>query len=108
MTTIAQRLADAGIEVKPLEWFEVEEICTREKASAFKGHYSLVEFDAGREDVHFAVNIDLGGLAFVFILEPDPLGGRRPMRFYSREAAKSAAQADYTARILSALQERKP
>ena len=68
------------------------------------GHYSTVEFDAGTENAHFAVNIDLGGLAFVFILEPDPLGGRRPKQFPTLEAAKAAAQADYTARILSALQ----
>jgi hypothetical protein len=90
--------------VKVLEWFPVEAICTREKAQALGGHYSVVEFDKDRPDRHFATNIDLGGLAFVFLLEPDmEFGGTRPKRFSTIEAAKAAAQADYEARILSAL-----
>jgi hypothetical protein len=90
--------------VKVLEWFPVEAICTREKAQALGGHYSVVEFDKDRPDRHFATNIDLGGLAFVFLLEPDmEFGGTRPKRFSTIEAAKAAAQADYEARIISAL-----
>jgi len=93
-----------AVKVKPLVWFDAPNICTREKADALGGHYSLVEFDAGTDEAHFAVNIDLGGLAFVFILEPDPFGGRRPKQFPTIEAAKAAAQADYEARILAAIQ----
>jgi hypothetical protein len=89
--------------VKPLVWEDVDAICTRQKAAALGGHYSVVEFDAGTDEAHYAANIDLGGLAFVFILEPDPLGGRRPKRFPTLDAAKAAAQADYEARILAAL-----
>lgn len=96
-------LAAKGLRVKPLEWADVDAICTRQKAPALGGHYSAVEFDAGTENAHFAANIDLGGLAFVFILEPDPLGGRRPKQFPTLEAAKASAQADYEARILAAL-----
>ena len=91
--------------MKALEWFDAPNICTREKAAALGGHYSVVEFDAGTDEAHFAVNIDLGGLAFVFILEPDPLGGRRPKRYPTIEAARAAAQADYAARILAALED---
>lgn len=92
-----------AVRVKPLEWFDVDEICTRQKAPALGGHYSLVEFDANTDEAHFAVNIDLGGLSFVFILEPSPFGGRRPKQYATLEAAKAAAQADYETRILSAL-----
>lgn len=100
---VLRALKASGIRVKPLEWVPAPNICTREKAAALGGHYSAVEFDAGTENSHFAANIDLGGLAFVFILEPDPLGGRRPKQFPSLETAKAAAQADYEARILAAL-----
>jgi len=96
-------LAAKGLRVRELVWEGVDAICTREKAEAWGGHYSVVEFDAGTEDAHFSTNIDLGGFAFVFILEHDPFGGRRPQRFPTLEAAKAAAQADYEARILAAL-----
>ena len=92
-----------AVKVRELVWEDVDAICTRQKAPALGGHYSVVEFDANTEEAHFATNIDLGGLAFVFILEPDPLGGRRPKRYHTIEAAKAAAQADYNARIISAL-----
>ena len=102
--TSALRSAAPMPGVKVLEWFPVEAICTREKAQALGGHYSVVEFDKDRPDRHFATNIDLGGLAFVFLLEPDmEFGGTRPKRFSTTEAAKAAAQADYEARVLSAL-----
>ena len=91
------------VKVKPLVWFPAPSICTREKAEALGGHYSVVEFDAGTDEHHFAANIDLGGLACVFILEPAPFGGRGPKRYPTLEAAKAAAQADYEARILAAL-----
>jgi hypothetical protein len=100
--TTDKKHALAGL-VKPLVWEDVEAICTRQKAPALGGHYSIVEFDAGTDEAHYAVNIDLGGLAFVFMLEPDPLGGRRPKRFATLEAAQVAAQADYTARILATI-----
>lgn len=98
-------LEEHGLRVKPLVWEDVDAICTRQKAPALGGHYSVVEFDANTEEAHFAANIDLGGLAFVFILEPDPLGGRRPKRYPTLEAAKAAAQADYEARIIAALED---
>lgn len=90
------------VKVKPLVWEDVEAICTRQKAAALGGHYSVVEFDAGTDGAHYSVNIDLGGFAVVFVLEPDPLGGRRPRRFKTLDAAKGAAQADYEARVLAA------
>ena len=99
-----EALEGCGVLVKALEWFDVDNICTRQQAVALGGHYSAVEFDAGTENAHFAANVDLGGFAFVFILEPDPLGGRRPKQFPTIEAAKAAAQADYTSRILAALE----
>lgn len=89
--------------VKGLNWEDVDEICTRRKAPALGGHYSVVEFDANTAEAHFSVNIDLGGLAFVFILEPDPLGGRRPKSFPTLAAAQAAAEQDYRARIAAAL-----
>lgn len=92
-----------AVKVRELVWEDVDALCTRQKAPALGGHYSVVEFDANTEEAHFATNIDLGGLAFVFILEPDPLGGRRPKRYSTIEAAKAAAQRDYEARILAAL-----
>ena len=99
-----EALEGCGVRVKALEWFDVDAICTRQQAVALGGHYSAVEFDAGTEHAHFAANVDLGGLAFVFILEPDPLGGRRPKQFPTLEAAKAAAQADFDARIMAALE----
>ena len=97
-------LPTQGWRVKPLVWEDVEAPCTRQKAAALGGHYSAVEFDAGTDDAHYAVNIDLGGMAFVFILEPDlEWGGRRPKRFPTLDAAKAAAQADYERRVLAAL-----
>ena len=99
----ALRRARSAVKVKPLVWVASPNICTREKAVALGGHYSVVEFDAGTSEAHFATNIDLGGLAFVFILEPDPMGGRRPKQFPTIEAAKAAAQADYEHRILALL-----
>lgn len=41
----------------------------------------------------------------MFILEPDPLGGRRPKRYPTIEAARAAAQADYEARTRPALED---
>ena len=87
--TIAQRLADAGVEVKPLEW---EETVT--------GRY------IGTPPVK------LGDMAFWIFMRAEGyvrhLNGGGKSVHTTLEAAKSAAQADYTARILSALQEVKP
>ena len=103
-TAALERALTRAREVRELVWEDVDAICTRQKAGALGGHYSVVEFDANTDEAHFATNIDLGGLAFVFILEPDPLGGRRPKKHLTLEAAKAAAQADYAARIHAALQ----
>ena len=85
MTTIAQRLADAGIEVKPLEWTSFGE-CIR--AETALGRYEIMKW--GFQNGQYA--LDVPRLARNHTWHPD------------LEAAKSAAQADYTARILSALQ----
>lgn len=86
MTTIAQRLADAGIEVKPLEWREFND-GNRRKGECFSAR-SLVNFapiSVHKKHDGWWLNVDC---------ETHP----------TLEAAKSAAQADYTARILAALQ----
>ena len=83
--TITQRLADAGIEVKPLEWEE-----------SVTGHYIGTP------------PIKLGGMAFWIFMRAEGyvrhLNGGGESVYPTLEAAKSAAQADYTARILYALQ----
>ena len=89
MTTIADRLADAGIEVKPLEWVGDK----KDHAAGLGYIYMLVH------------NFD-GWRWFRWIGRE--LNGVSDGVFPAIEAAKSSAQADYTARILSALQERKP
>ena len=85
--TIAQLIADAGIEVKPLEWTE--------------GRFPRFERSTcGAYEVYYtgsmAQTVLTFGVAGVQIgrFDGDVLG----------EKARSAAQADYTARILSALQ----
>ena len=89
----AQRLADAGIEVKPLEWVWngasffassiVREYRIAKTANKTNDRY-MVTYLAPSRKSHTIGWIDGEG------------------------AAKAAAQADYTARILSALQELKP
>jgi len=88
--TIAQRLADAGVEVKPLEWREFND-GNRRKGECFSAR-SLVNFapiSVHKKHDGWWLNVDC---------KTHP----------TLEAAKSAAQADYTTRILSALQEVKP
>lgn len=92
------------VEVKPLEWAEVDEICTRLTAPALGGKMMIVELDPGSGQ--YSAGFDVGGLAFCFVQEVDPLGnGRqtRPAQYSSVVAAKAAAQADYEARIRAAL-----
>jgi len=83
MTAIAQLLADAGIEVKPLEWFDCADETSHDAGCQYEiepmgNYFRLTRASTGP-----------GG----YIGHSD-----------KRAAAKSAAQADYTARILSALQ----
>lgn len=79
--TIAQRLADAGIEVKPLEWVE----SPAREYLYFADIYKIQEIGLGRWW------LSIGGV-------------RRDLPFEYCHEAKSAAQADYTTRILSAIQ----
>lgn len=81
--TIEQRLADAGIEVKPLEWFEVEK-------SRYGGKYTADGYTI--RYIEGLWLLDFAGQS------------KSVWRFPTLEAAQLAAQADYTARILSALQ----
>ncbi len=83
--TIAQRLADAGIEVKPLEWTSFGKECIR--AETALGRYEIMW---GFQNGQYA--LDVPRLARKHTWHPD------------LEAAKSAAVADYTARIYEALQ----
>lgn len=83
MTTIADRLADAGIEVRPLERFEVDK-------SRYGGRYTADGYTI--RYIEGLWLLDFAGQS------------KSVWRFHIFEAAKSAAQADYTTRILSALQ----
>jgi len=90
MTTIAERLADAGIEVKPLEWEHHESVDdlgwgTHDECVGVGGYYNI-EWQAEDRFVLWCPG-QVTGVSF-----PTP------------EDAKSAVQADYTARILAALQ----
>jgi hypothetical protein len=86
MTTIAERLAAAGIEVKPLEWSECRNGNHR-KGEVFstRSPVNFAPIAAHKTHVGWWLNVDC--------------------KIYpSLEDAKVAAQADYTARILAALQ----
>lgn len=92
------------VAVKPLEWEDVDRgRCTKWQASALGGAYELVDF--GKDDPGFAVNFYWGQpLSFWFIQgDPDEWGPTGPKMFPTLDEAKAAAQADYEARILSAL-----
>lgn len=80
MTAIAQRLADAGIEVKPLEWRG-----TPYSRSTLGDLYEITQLSDN------VWSVTKNGTA---------LNGWET----SFDDAKAAAQADYTARILVALQ----
>lgn len=91
--------------VKKLEWVDADEgMCTKWRAAALGGHYELVDF--GKDDPGFAVNFHWGRpLSFWFIQgDPDEWVPTGPKIFPTLEAAKAAAQADYEARILSAIE----
>ncbi len=95
--------------VKPLEWEVITDgrKCSRERAPAFGGEYQIVMLDPGPDEKpHMYFEMGLGAFMFRFELEDDPdwPGDRRPKPFPSIEAAKAAAQADYEARILAALE----
>jgi len=90
MTTIAQRLADAGMEVKPLEWVERTDIDGLHNAKGLHGLWVSIW--------------DQNNGLFVYDGDPALFDAAQPRSYAGLEAAKSAAQADYTARILSALQ----
>ena len=96
MTTIAQRLADAGIEIKPLEWESFDAWTYWAKSPL--GSYRVQERNGA-----WRATLDVKmGETLVYEYTTD---GLTPNDF---EAAQLAAQADYTDRILSALQEVKP
>jgi hypothetical protein len=89
--------------VKPLVWDDADQgICTKWRAAAFQGHYELVTF---KNEKGWAVNFSWGRpFSFWFIQgDDDDFGPTGPKMFPDLEAAKAAAQADYEARILSAL-----
>jgi hypothetical protein len=89
---------------KELHWEDADEgFCTKWKAAALGGHYELVWFE---DKQGFSVNFSWGRpLSFWFIQgEPDEHGPTGPKSFTTLDQAKAAAQADYEARILSALE----
>jgi hypothetical protein len=90
--------------LKPLHWEDADEgFCTKWKAAALGGQYELVWFE---DKQGFSVNFSWGRpLSFWFIQgEPDEYGPTGPKSFTTLDQAKAAAQADYEARILSALE----
>ena len=95
-------------EVKPLVWADADQgMCTKWRAAALQGRYELVTFK-GEEG--WAVNFCWGRpLSFWFIQgDPDKFGPTGPKMFPTLDAAKAAAQADYEARVLSALEPATP
>lgn len=100
------RPSHAGV-VRPLCWIDdTESKCTRAYAPALGGKMMVVELDPGSGE--YSAGIDLSGLCFRFVLDTyhDGLGAfTAPAKFPSIEAAKSAAQADYEARVSSSLVE---
>jgi hypothetical protein len=99
---------EAIVMLKPLHWEDADEgFCTKWKAAALGGHYELVWFE---DKQGFSVNFSWGRpLSFWFIQgEPDEYGPTGPKSFTTLDQAKAAAQADYEARILSALEPTTP
>ena len=100
------RPSQAGA-IRPLCWIDdTESKCTRAYAPALGGKMMVVELDPGSGE--YSAGIDLSGLCFRFVLDTyhDGLGAfTAPAKFPSIEAAKSAAQADYEARVSSSLVE---
>ncbi len=103
---IVARPSQAGV-IRPLCWIDdTESKCTRAYAPALGGKMMVVELDPGSGE--YSAGIDLSGLCFRFVLDTyhDGLGAfTAPAKFPSIEAAKSAAQADYEARVSSSLVE---
>ena len=90
--------------LKQLVWEDVDEICTRCVAPVFGGKMIVVEISPGSGE--YSAGIDLGGLCFRLIQDAYDDNGFRysaPKNFGSIDAAKAAAQSDYTARVLSAV-----
>lgn len=101
-----QPTTPAQVAVKPLEWVEdTESACTRAFAPALGGKMIVVEIDPGSGE--YSAGIDLSGLCFRLIQADykDEWGipYSAPAKFDSLDDAKAAAQADYEARIRSAL-----
>ena len=99
---------EAIVMLKPLHWEDADQgFCTKWKAAALGGHYELVWFE---DKKGFSVNFSWGRpLSFWFIQgEPDEYGPTGPKSFTTLDQAKAAAQADYEARILSALEPTTP
>lgn len=95
------------VKVKPLVWEPCEDwkVCSKERAPAFGGEYQMVLLDP-KDDPRPSLYFEIGLGAFMFRFEqgePDHLGPTGPKKFPTFAAAKAAAQADYTARVLSAV-----
>lgn len=103
-----------GWRVKPLEWGPCEawKQCSKERAPAFGGEYQIVMLDPNDDQLpSLYFEIGLGSFMFRFEQDQDPMGfpGETcPKKFPSVEAAKAAAQADYEARIMAALEPVEP
>ena len=99
-----QEATEKAEQVKPLEWEDADEgMCTKWRAAALGGSYDIVAFEG--ED-GFAVNFYWGRpLSYWFIQgEKDEWGyPTGPKMFPSLDEAKTAAQADFERRALSAL-----
>ena len=92
--------------IKPLVWEDdTESECTRCRAKALGGEMIIVELDPGTG--MYSAGIDLGGLCFRLVQSPPSFDAgtiwSEPAKFPSIEDAKAVAEADYRARIMSAL-----
>lgn len=96
MTTIAERLADAGIEVKPLEWVDTEDD-RGDGTSEHNGGYA-----ADSPLGVYEIGMGFGSDCYYWSVSDSMLN--EIGSFEDPIYAKAAAQADYTARILAALQ----
>ena len=85
----AEKLAAAGLRVKPLEWEKVHD--------AMPG---MTVYTADSPFGHYNTGVDLAGIPY-WTHVPTEVGEDCS----GIEAAKAAAQADYEARILAALEE---
>ena len=98
MSDIAQALAAAGIEVKPLVWVEVCE--RRSDEDPHEEHTGGYEADCGFGS--YVIDIGFGSDCYYWsVVSPDQFDIGSD--FEDPELAKAAAQADYDARIRAAI-----